>query len=222
MKKQLLKYLLVGACITGLLAGCGQTTTQTGVADTQESTATEETTESTAESTAEESGDATETAEPAENITLKFSHYGSEADQKVYAERLALYEETHPGVTVEQIYITDYPTQLKTMIAGGTAPDVMQIEENIISFAEQGALLPLNDYIDKAGLDLEGTWKYVLLCSVLCIVEYDHLHCHCCTSEYEYEGTKGFPDHLLYSYAGTCCCFLVTVFQSLGTRGTIE
>lgn len=155
MKKHLLKNLLVGACITGLLVGCGQTTTQTGAADTQESTTEAE---DTTGSTAEESGDAAETAEaePTENITLKFSHYGSEADQKVYAERLALYEETHPGITVEQIYIPDYPAQLKTMIAGGTAPDVMQIEENIISFANQGALLPLNDYIEKAGLDLEA------------------------------------------------------------------
>ena len=150
MKKHLLKYLLIGTCITGLLAGCGQTTTQTGAAESQDT--------ATAESTAEESGEATETAqtEPSENITLKFSFYGSEADQKVYEERLALYEETHPGITVEPIYITDYPTQLKTMIAGGTAPDVMEIEENIISFANQGALLPLNDYIEKAGLDLNA------------------------------------------------------------------
>ena len=88
MKKQLLKYLLVGACIAGLLAGCGQTTTQTGTAESQDTAATEETTDGTTES----SGETTETAEaePTENITLKFSHYGSETDQKVYAERLAL------------------------------------------------------------------------------------------------------------------------------------
>jgi len=147
LKKQLLKYLLVGACITGLLAGCGQTTTQTGAAaDTQEST-----TDVVAEGSSENVG-----VKPAENITLRFSFQGSETDKNVYEKRAALYEETHPGITVETIYFTDYPTQLQTMAAGGECPDVMQLEERIISFANQGALLPLNDYIEKAGLDLEA------------------------------------------------------------------
>ena len=36
-----------------------------------------------------------------------------------------------------------------------TSPDGF-LYQNIISFANQGALLPLNDYIEKAGLDLNA------------------------------------------------------------------
>lgn len=66
----------------------------------------------------------------------------------VYETAVNLLKEKHPDVevTFNTIAYADYPTNLKTAIVGGEAPDIMQIPSTMItSLCEGGALLPLTD-----------------------------------------------------------------------------
>jgi len=90
-----------------------------------------------------------------EVTTITLSHWGSTTDAAVYQARADLFNATHDDVKVEIMYIPeDYVTKVTTMMAGGTPPDVMVVAEETNSFAYRGQLLPLNSYLDAAGIDL--------------------------------------------------------------------
>jgi multiple sugar transport system substrate-binding protein len=87
--------------------------------------------------------------------TISFSHWGSEVDAKTYADRIALFQQKNPNIDVQIQYIPDdYTAKLLTIVAGGTAPDVMQFAESIHAFSSRGQLLALDDHIREAGINL--------------------------------------------------------------------
>lgn len=91
-----------------------------------------------------------------EKIKLTFSHWGSTADAAVYQARAELFEAQHENIEVEIVYIPeDYVTKITTAMASDTAPDVMVIAEEANAFAYHGQLLPMNDYLEAAGVNLE-------------------------------------------------------------------
>lgn len=100
---------------------------------------------------------ATETAKKSEKVVdLKMTIFGSENDEAVYRERLNLAEEKYSNIKVELIYIpSDYSTKIQTMLAGGTAPDIMMFSEDVHVYSATGQLKPLGDMVSSNGLDLE-------------------------------------------------------------------
>ena len=91
-----------------------------------------------------------------EKVHLTFSHWGSTAAAETYKARIDKFLESHDNYEVEIIYIPeDYATKISTAMASNTAPDVMIVAEECNAFAYRGQLLPLNDYLDAAGVNLE-------------------------------------------------------------------
>lgn len=59
-------------------------------------------------------------------------------------------ENTDIDVNVELVPYADYFTKLQTLMAGDQAPDVFELNyENFVSYAEKGALLDLDEYIQN-------------------------------------------------------------------------
>jgi multiple sugar transport system substrate-binding protein len=66
----------------------------------------------------------------------------------------AFEKESGTSVTVQPAVTTEYDTKMRTLIAGGSPPDVMRINDDFVrGFSTQGALLDLNSYIEKDKLD---------------------------------------------------------------------
>ena len=127
-----------------LLAACGQATPTTVA---EEPVATDA---PVAEVPAATEAPATEPV----NLTLSF--WGSDLDIQVYQERLNLFTAKNPDIKVELLYIpSDYSQKVQTMIAGGTAPDVIQLSEDVHSYSSKGQIISLNDFVSKDGLDLK-------------------------------------------------------------------
>lgn len=145
MKRRGLAMGLAAAMILGTLSGCGSSSgeQQGDVGAAEKSAATE----STAVETKEESS--------GEETVITLSHWGSETDEKTYRERADLYESTHPGVKIEITYIpSDYVQKMNVSFAGGTAPDIVVLAEDVHSFSSRGLLLPLDEYVEESGIDV--------------------------------------------------------------------
>lgn len=58
------------------------------------------------------------------------------------------------GYKVDVRVYSDYTQQLSTELIGGTAPDVFYVDSAVSNnYIEDGALMPLDDYVDKSDLD---------------------------------------------------------------------
>lgn len=82
-----------------------------------------------------------------EDVTISIFWWGSDARIKKTQEVIKAFEAKHPTITVEATYAdwSGYRDKLATMVAGGNAPDVMQMDELFLaSYASQGSLLDLS------------------------------------------------------------------------------
>ncbi|MDR1431203.1 MAG: extracellular solute-binding protein, partial [Propionibacteriaceae bacterium] len=106
-------------------------------------------------STADQAGTPSSSgAAPAENVTLTMTIWGSDTDQKVMEERLALAKAALPNITVNlQLIAKDYDTKVQTMFAGGQAPDIMMTAEAVNVYSSKGQLEDLNPYFAAEGVD---------------------------------------------------------------------
>ena len=84
----------------------------------------------------------------AEDVEITYFTFSAAPDHlKELEEMIGLFEESHAGITikVETAAWDNYFTRLQTLIAGGTAPDVFELNyENFVSYAAKGVLLDLN------------------------------------------------------------------------------
>src|SRR5690349_22671881 len=152
-----------------LLAACAPATTQAPPAATQapatEAPATQmpateaPTTETTATEAATEAP-ATSAAtagcplQVEDGAKITFSGWGDETEQKIYRDSIDRFKTVCPGVTVDYQPIPDkFQDKLKAQMAGGTAPDVFYVDDQLMNaFAPSGQLLALDDYMAKAGV----------------------------------------------------------------------
>jgi len=97
---------------------------------------------------------AEEEVAPSEKIVIDYPHWFFSIGgniQAVWDDRVERYEEMHPNIDINGFGISAdvYTDQISTMIAGGNAPDLMQLWPAWFTrFISEGVLLPLNDYID--------------------------------------------------------------------------
>jgi multiple sugar transport system substrate-binding protein len=88
--------------------------------------------------------------------TIVFSGWGDTSEQKIYTDSIARFEAACPDVTVDYQPIPDkFQDKLKAMMAGGTAPDVFYVDDQLMTaFASSGQLLALDDYMKQAGVSV--------------------------------------------------------------------
>ena len=122
-KKKWMAMLLAGTVTLSMLGGCGSW---------QEQTPKE------AENTKEEHTQEGENTKDggSGNISLRFCWWGSDTRHEKTLEALAKYEEL-TGVHIEGEYstISSYYEKLVTQLAGGTAPDIIQLDYPWISLS---------------------------------------------------------------------------------------
>lgn len=150
MMNKLIKILAIVCALTLILAMFTGCTTKSK--DNQAAT------ETTAQKTAS-APDTTKQSSP-DPVTLRFSWWGGDARHKATLEAIDLYTQRNPHVKIEAEYggYSEYYQKLVTQLAGGAAPDIMQVDNIwIADLYKQGEmfvdLYTLQDKIDISGID---------------------------------------------------------------------
>lgn len=103
----------------------------------------------------------------AEPVTIKwFLRWDQNRIDNVATPVIEAFQAAHPNVTIELENIgrsSEYYTKLQTTIAGGTPPDVFYPATHIAyALASKGAILPVQDFIDRDGIDTSQYEKAIL------------------------------------------------------------
>ncbi|MCA1553042.1 MAG: extracellular solute-binding protein, partial [Chloroflexi bacterium] len=88
------------------------------------------------------------------NAAIVFSGWGDETEQKIYRDSIARFNKLYPNVKVDFQPIPDkFQEKMKASMAGGTAPDVMYIDDQLMTaFGRTGQIVPLDSYMSEAGV----------------------------------------------------------------------
>ncbi len=88
------------------------------------------------------------------NATITFSGWGDESEQKVYKDTIERFKAICPDVTVNYTPIpSDFQTKLKAQMAGGTAPDVFYVDDQLMTaFAPSAQILALDDLMTQTNV----------------------------------------------------------------------
>lgn len=89
-----------------------------------------------------------------DGATLTFSGWGDETEQQIYRDSIARFSSICPNVTVNYVPVpAEFQDKMKAQMAGGTAPDVFYVDDQLMTaFAPSGQLLPLDEYMAEAGV----------------------------------------------------------------------
>jgi len=89
-----------------------------------------------------------------DGASIVFSGWGDDTEQQIYRDSIERFNALYPGVTVDyQPIPADFQTKLKAAMAGGTAPDVFYVDDQLMTaFGPTGQLLPLDDFMQEAGV----------------------------------------------------------------------
>lgn len=83
-------------------------------------------------------------------IKLTMLHWGSPAEVKIVQTLIDQYMKEHPDVYIERIHASDFQPKLKTMMAGGTPPDLFYLPPDLLpELAQLQLIRPIDDYIRK-------------------------------------------------------------------------
>lgn len=147
--KKLLALLLV-ACLTIAMAACSNN--QNNPSSGSDSSGSE-----SSGTTASESSEF-----PTEEISLRWSFWASSEEMVYWQSGLDSYTEKHPNVkfTIETTPWSEYWDKLATQVASQSQPDITGMTTGTSRmFMANGALLPLNDYMDQASKDPDSGWS---------------------------------------------------------------
>lgn len=93
-------------------------------------------------------------------VDLSMTIWGSEDEKKIYQERLDIVKQTYPDINVKlNVVAGDYDQKVQTMIAGGTAPDIMMIAENYQAYASKNQIIPLDDMIQANNVNMSERYS---------------------------------------------------------------
>ncbi|MFE0517162.1 ABC transporter substrate-binding protein [Streptomyces sp. NPDC058964] len=90
--------------------------------------------------------------------------WGSDERHAAYKKALAHFQRKNPKITIQETYsgYDGYFDKFNTNIAGGSAPDLLQMDTALVAqYARKGVLAPLDEYVGKT-LDLTGFAKTLL------------------------------------------------------------
>jgi len=102
----------------------------------------------------------------AEKVTIDYwiQHGGSPTHTPIAAKLINEFNRTHPDIKVNSLRITetiagDPSEKLIIAIAGGTPPDVADLApDRLVEWVIKGATQPITEFVEKAGIDLEGDY----------------------------------------------------------------
>ena len=88
-------------------------------------------------------------------VALTMTVWGGDLDKQTYGERLELAEKEFPNIDIKLELIPDaYDQKLQTRVAGGNAPDIIQLAESVNVYASKGQLIDLAPAFEEADIDL--------------------------------------------------------------------
>lgn len=155
MKKKFMKSLLactLSVALIGSMTACGN-----------KPVANESSTKESTETQVAETSESTEAVEPQ---TLRVMWWGNQTRADATNEMLALFEETHPGVTVEVEFADwgGYWDKLSTQAISNNLPDVIQMDTGgyLVQYAGNGLLADLTSYMETGALDVSGVPASIL------------------------------------------------------------
>ena len=96
--------------------------------------------------------------------TVTIAVSGSASELALRYEAADLYMAQNPDVKIEWIDLgDDRVTKTMTLISAGAAPDILYINENVVTYASKGVLEPLNAFVEKEGPEyLNGFYKSLI------------------------------------------------------------
>ena len=146
MKNKRIMSAAMAVLMAGSLAACGGSASSTADSTAAESTSTAASTEATAESTDEP-------------VTIRITWWGGQTRHDLTQQVLDLYTSEHPNVTFEAVPSgwDGYFEKLATDTATGGMPDIVQMDYMYIStYAQNGSLADLSEYINNGTIDASG------------------------------------------------------------------
>jgi len=86
-----------------------------------------------------------------ENVTLKFTYWGSPYEKTAMEAAIASFEQKYDYIKVDAQHIpADYETKLTAMVSGNEAPDIGYVRDFMaLPLAEEGKLYNIFDFIEK-------------------------------------------------------------------------
>ncbi|GAB2871709.1 ABC transporter substrate-binding protein [Streptomyces deserti] len=95
---------------------------------------------------------------------LTMTWWGSDDRHAAYKKALAYFQKQNPRIKIQETYqgYDGYFDKFNTQIAGGSAPDLVQMDTALVAqYARKGVIAPLDSYVGKT-LDLTGFPKTLL------------------------------------------------------------
>jgi multiple sugar transport system substrate-binding protein len=153
LSKRLVSILLVIFMLATLLVGCASSSEPSN-----EGNAGSNTTDSKKEEAKTEEKPKTEVTE------ISVSTWGAPDEKAVFDNLVADFESANKDIKVKVLHIPDdYVGKMNTMLAGGTAPDVIFVPDGDFGrWVTAGLLTNLQGYIDISGLDTDDMWESAL------------------------------------------------------------
>src|ERR1700754_941629 len=94
-----------------------------------------------------------------DEVSLRIAWSGSDERNTRTQDALDLYVEQNPNVeiSVEYTTATNFWDRLTTQVAGGNAPDIIQMSGQVLSqYATSDVLLDLGPFVDDGTIDVDG------------------------------------------------------------------
>lgn len=131
--KKILSTILLMTFTTGMLVGCGGTS-------------------SNSQGQSSEGND--------EVVTLTYTTWGSTNELQAQTKAVEEFEKNNPNIKIKLQHIpADYDTKLATMIAGNTAPDVaLMYKTTALAWADEGKIYDISSMIDNDNEISEDTY----------------------------------------------------------------
>jgi multiple sugar transport system substrate-binding protein len=92
-----------------------------------------------------------------DDAVVVFSGWGDETEQGVYRDSIDRFTEFCPNVRIDyQPVPADFQTQMRAAFAGGEGPDVIYVDDSLMTaLGRVGQLMPLDPYMEQAGVTRE-------------------------------------------------------------------
>lgn len=165
MKKKAISLLIAIGMISTLLAGCGTNKATTAAGGTEAGSSEEVATEAGTEATVDVNDDGTvnnpESVVVDDNKLVFWSLF-SGGDGGFMDQIINDYNAGKPAMEVQPIMLVwdDYYTKLQTAVAAGKGPDIgISHVSKLPELVDQGAVIPIDDYLKEIGVDLNSIYS---------------------------------------------------------------